>query len=482
MLDRRSFMFGLAGGAIGGAGLMLLTRIPYPASAGSGATDFVSNNGANQPNLSVANYPAATYASGITWMGWESWNGSVRIPQVTGYKHATGYFTDIEAVGISALVDDDHGTPVLCLDHEDHLHAFYGSHHTDQLHSSTMAPVGDDLTWRVNAPITGSEYTYPHPILVGSSIYLLLRKRIAASTKMQVVLRKTATLSDGIATWDSELTLIDLGTDSICYMGTAEVVGTDIHLVLTKADYADTIREHIYYFVYDTATGAVKNHDGSASVASGSLPVTLAQANADFRLFTHSGGNDDGGMPALCFDTSGDPHVIFKDGTGSSYAVKHIKRTSGTWDSPITVSTVDNRYNCPVLVPLAAGEVEAWYALDPGGAFTRFGNMVRRIRSAAGTWGTEQTIVAAGSDGLGNPSPVRNGQIEARVMFSENIDDPTNASAGGLRTYLYGSGGLIPYQATPPATNSGTADGKQLREDGDDELREDNSFELRETA
>jgi hypothetical protein len=476
-MDRRSFLLGLASGAVaGGAGVSFLVN-PFIAGTSEAPTNFVANNGANQPIGGPAFGNAAVYSSGMTWMAWESWNGSTRIPMISGYDNSSGYWDNRTAVGISALVDDDHGLPAVCIDDEGHLHVFYGSHATNQRHSSSVAPVADNSNlWRVNADIAG-EYTYPHPVPIGADIYLLLRKTIAASTKMPLVLCKTASLTSGVATWNSEVTLVDFGTDSRFYMGTVEANGTDIWIVATNADYNDTAREHVYLFVYDTATGAVKNHDNSFSVASGSLPVTESDANTNYRLFTHSGGNDEGGAPALCFDTAGDPHVLFKDGTGTSYAVKHIKRTSGTWDSPVTVATVSSRFNCPVLVPLSGARVEAWYPLGPD----RFGNMTRRERDSGGTWGDEINIVTAASDGLGNPNKVLSGVADARVVFSECVGDATDASAGNLRTYLYGTGGLIPYQQEVEV-NSGTADGKQLREDGDDELREDNSFELRETA
>ncbi len=466
---------------------MLVQSVPYPATPYLNGLDaYFSNVGATQPQIGPAIFPSALHdsANDLTWFGWEGWTGNNRAAYIAGYDHSTGYWSAVTGAGSVPLIDDDHGIPALCLDDEGHLHVFHGSHNTNQLHSSTIVPIaGASMSglWRINPVLTG-EYTYPHPVAMGSDIYLLLRKTISAQTKRPLVVYKTATLVAGVATWGSEITLVDFDTDSRFYMGTVLKSGTDIHIIATRSNEADTFREDIYYFIYKTATGAVTNHDGSYSVASGSLPVTLANADANCRIFTHGGANDDGGAPALCFDTNGDPHVIFKDGTGSSYAVKHIKKTSGSWSSPVTIATVDNRYNCPVLAPLAGGWVEAWYALDPLSAFTRFGNIVRRLRSPAGSWGAEQTIVEADLIGLGNPTIVLDGDPTARIVFSECLDSPLDSGAGDLRSYVYGDGGLIPYVAAPAATNAGTASGRELREDGDDCLREDGSFELRETA
>lgn len=431
-----------------------------------GLDQYVSADGANQPFLGTATYPAAIYDGDKTWIAWESWSGTARIPEAAGYNAATGYWTDIEATGVTPLTDDDHGPPALCVDDEGHLHCFYGNHNTDQLHSSTQWDVsgtaGAGSLWAIRSPITG-EYAYPHPVVIGTDIYLLLRKYISASTKYTLVLRKTATLVAGVATWNSEVSLVDFGASTRFYMGTVEPNGTDIWIVATKADLSDTLRENVYLFVYDTVTGAVKNHDGSSSVASGSLPVDLATADANFKLFDHAGSNDEGGAPAFCFDTNGDPHVIFKDGAGTAYDVKHIVRSGGSWASPVSIGTVDSRFNCPILVPLSGARVEAWYAVDPLAAFDRFGHIAKRERSSGGTWGAETTVLSAVNDGLGNPSAVRGGIANARVIFSEAINDATDASAGGLKAFLYGDGGLIAYEQEPEAAT--TPDTLQLNAD-----------------
>lgn len=419
--------------------------------------DEFALDGANQPVLGTATYPASLYDGDKTWVAWEAWGGTGRVAKVAGYDNATGYWTDIYGVGANPLVDDDHGPPAICIDDEGHLHVFYGNHNTDQRYSSTQYPVaspGAGSLWAIRDPIAGA-YAYPHPVAVGSDIYLFVRKFVGSGT-YDLYLRKTATLASGVATWNSEVAVVSFGASTRFYMGTVLKSGSDIWIVATKGAEPDTAREHVYLFVYDTATGEVKNHDDSFSVASGSLPVDLAEADANYRLFTHSGGNDEGGAPSLCFDSNGDPHILFKDGTGTSYAVKHIMRSAGTWTSPVTVSTVDNRFNCPTLVALPLGKVEAWYPLDPTASYDRFGNMVRRERDSGGTWGSEQTVMTAGSDGLGNPTSVLDGEPEARVVFSEAVNDATDAAAGNLRLYLFGSDGAIPYEQEPEAPPSST--------------------------
>lgn len=451
-IDRRSFLVGLGGGvAVGGlGGAMIVQSMPYP--AGVGLTEFVANTGATSPFYANAVYPPALYDGDKTWIAWEGWTGTTRVARVTSLDHDTGYFSDIIEAGFSSLTDDDHGNPALCLDDEGYLHVFHGAHATDQLHSSTRWDVtgaaGEGSLWAIRAPIAGN-YSYPHPVSVGTNIYLFLRKDTVSTNRTLVVIPTTA-LASGVPTWGSEVALVDFGASAWFYQGTVLKSGTDIWIVATKAADADTDRKNVYLFVYDTATGAVKNHDASFSVASGSLPVDLTEADANFRLFEHTGDNQEGGIPVLCFDSGGDPHIAFKDGTGTSFAVKHIKRTAGTWGAPVTVATVDNRLSLLALVPQGTA-VELYYTLDPGSDFDTGGNMMRRVRSSGGVWGTPQTILNADTFALAAPSMVLDGVSDARVIFSERTEGSTDAEAGDLKIFTYGNGGLIQYQQAPAA-------------------------------
>lgn len=412
--------------------------------------DYFINNGATTPIYGVASYPSALYSSALdkTFFAWEAWFNSRRETYVMALDHATGYFSEPEFVWPNSLSNDDHGAPVICLDDENHLHAFYGSHASDQFHSSTRyawdgTPDGGPK-WKTRTTFTSGDFTYPKPFMVGSTMNLLLRETINASTKMPLVRFATTALVAGVATWGSKVTLIDWGSDSRVYAGNGVLIGTDFHIVATKADWLDTIREHVYYFVLDTTTGNIENHDGSVVILAANLPVDLSESNADFRLFTHSGGNE-GIIPALAFDTNGDPFVAFADGTGTAFDIKVIKRTSGTWGSPETVDTTDFEHNLVAIGQLPSEEMELFYTLDPGTDWARGGDMMRKVRSAAGVWGSAQMVLAATDFALNVPSIVQNGDSLARVVFTEQKQVFTDPAVGELRVYVWGSDGLIPY-------------------------------------
>lgn len=450
--------------------------------------DYIAADGANAPQYSAVHSPAFYDAGlGKTFVAWEAWTG-VRSEQVTSLDHATGYFSDVEGMGRSFLVDDEHGNPVIALDHENHLHAFYGAHNNlgpspvGVKHSSTRWPVDgtalDGSKWEVRADIAGV-YSYPHPVLVGSGFHLFLRT-YSGGQQYPLTLRKTTALADGVATWGSEQALVDFGADSRVYQGNAVLVGTDIHFACTKADGSNTIHDNVYYFVYDTVTGALKNHDGSVSTASGSLPVSLATANSSYRINTHNGGY----IPVLAFDTSGDPFVAFSEGTGTSTTVKVMKRSAGVWGSAETVGNTSGAFYHYALGPLPGGEMELLWSTDPDDDWPiRGGDIMRKVRSSGGTWGSAETILVATTHGLAGLNPVRNAHADARMTFTEVTQDavPLDSVAGGLRVYLWGDGGLVAFQQAPAAGEAETAaDGNELREDGGIELREDGTNELRE--
>jgi hypothetical protein len=356
----------------------------------------VATDGATTPMYGAV-HSSAFYDAALnkTFMSWEAWTGR-RTQRVTSLDHGTGYFSEREGFGVSAMVDDSHGNVgALLLDDENYLHAFYGAHADltpNTKHSVTRWPIdGAELSgshWSIEPAITG-DYTYPHAAMVGSTMYLFVRDTNVAGTRMPLVLH-TASLSGGVATWSAGTTLIDMGADHRFYQGTLRVVGTDIHFVAAKADYADSTRAHLYYFIYDTLTGAVSNHDKSFTVAAGDLPMDNTEA-LNCRVFAHGGGNN-GNTPSLAFDTDGNPFVAVADGTGSSYDIKVLKRTAGVWGSEEVSATTDYRYNNYALGPLPGGKMELLYEHDTSAAWGRGGNIMRVERSAAGVWGSPELV------------------------------------------------------------------------------------------
>lgn len=411
-------------------------------------TPFYSATKTLNSDWHMALGPAAIYVSalGKTIVCWTvvGTSGS-KSTQVAAYDHASDTWSERYVVGnLDTLPDDNHGNPAIVQDADGFFHVFYGSHASTQPYSVSTA-ANDITSWTQNAPLSGAQ-TYPHPNLVGSVLYFMARNDADLTREKWAV--RTATPAAGVASFGSFTNLVDFGASTRVDSGEAIVVGTDIHWVSTKPNSADTSRKGVYYFVYKTTTGAVTNHDGSVSVASGSLPVDLATADASFRLFDH--GSNQGEVPSLCFDTAGDPHVTFADGTGTSYQLKHIKRTSGTWSSPVVVDSFTDEVagsgftGLHNIVAGASGTVEAWYC-------DASGNKLRKIRSSGGTWGATQTVLAVTANTIRSQQAVRNGLAKFRVIFCETAAHPaSDAAAVFSKRYGYGDSGAI--RAAVPMT------------------------------
>lgn len=386
----------------------------------------------------VVSYPSGFYESGEdkTYVAWQfAGLAGYKGVHVAAYDHTAGAWGERYSVGNFLLADDDHGHPALVRDADGYIHCFYGSHNNTQKHSVTNAP--DDISAWTQRPDLGSALTYPKALLVGSTIWLFVRDSTTAG-RLKLAY-STMTPVAGVGTYSALSMLVDFGADSRVYTTEPHLIGTDIHFCCMYTASADTARKNVYYMVMDTATGDISNYDGSVTVTAGSLPVTLAQANADFRIFDH--GSNDGDVPSLQFDTSGNAHVIFADGTTPTYDLKHMVLSGGSWSSPATIATLTDLSGSTgyvgtySLTPGASGKMEAWYNVS--------GNKMRRVRSAGGTWAAAETIKTAGALDFVQSAAIKNAHASFRTVFSENSGGAVDANAALLNLYAYGDSGPV---------------------------------------
>jgi hypothetical protein len=332
-------------------------RGAYPA----GWHRSLRQNGATFPFYD-ATQPSAFYDSvaNTTWLAYEAYDfvGLTRALNVHTFNHTTRVWSGPYVALTHPMVDDDHGVPSLCMDHQRYVHIFGGSHNdTPCLTAHTTNPA-DPTAWSSTTNLfTG---TYSHPSLVGSALYVFGRD---GSADNKLLLRKTTALSGGVPTYSSNVVIGDFGANTRWYQGQGFVSGTDIHMLATRADAADSKRQDVYYVIYNTLDGSIRNFDGSVTVASGSQPVDLATMNASFRIVDQTTGATDGTIPQM-ISISGNPHIAYMDGTqGGGYNLIHIAWNGSAWTSPLTVGAFDtsnvlHRYDGLCITPSAnAGDV-----------------------------------------------------------------------------------------------------------------------------
>ena len=384
----------------------------------------------------------------LTVLARESWRPAIarREAHAMIYDHAASTWLPDVVLGVSGLTDDDHGVPAICRDASGYLYCFYGAHNS-QLRVSGSSLPNNWATFREFSTITGT-LSYPHPVLVGSDIWLFLRDSTNATRMTGVVCRRTAVSVAGTPTWSARTTILDFDADSRVYIANMVARGTDIHFLATRANAADTLRQNVYYFIWDTVTGAIKNLAGTFSTTS--FPVTKAQCDANCRVIDQQTAGLGGGIPVLAFDTNDNPHILYKEGAVGSgdYDLYHTMYNGSSWSAGVKVGDFptgndNHRYDGMTIVRRASGAMDAYWVTQ--GTVTgraRNGAISTRQRAANGTWGSVIEVMDdTGTYGLGNPSTVQDANAAIRVVWAE--DDPNTTAEKQLKGYAYGDGGLV---------------------------------------
>lgn len=411
---------------------------------GSDVAVAFANDGATNPIYSPTVFPAAFYesATDTTYFFHEAYFSGQRYGICVTYDHGTDTWSDDYPVAFvsSWLTDDDHGTPAGFRDASGYIHWFGGSHGTALRH--VVSKAADDITgWDLKTAI-GTTYSYPHPVFDGTTLYLFLRNDATAADRPLVVLVSTA-ITSGAITFASEKSLVDFGADTRFYLGNTYDDGTYIHLIATRSDGSDTLRQDIYHFRYEKSTGSLLNADGTHTVATGSQPIGLSDANTYYRIVDQSTASHYTNVPTFCTDSSGVLHLIYMDGAtanGTSWDLKHMTCTSGTWSSAATVVSLTNcdRHTVQGVGPLSGGGVELLYP-DNDGTYTRGGNTIKRIAYTGGSWGSASTIATdTNGNALDQPGRIL-GADSARMQFWEVTQSASDSGAGGLTGYAYGA-------------------------------------------
>lgn len=413
-----------------------------------------SADAANYAFTGNANFPAGEYdATGQkTWMVRQAWDGTQRVVRIQYFDHVTGRYSRFYTVGVDPLVNDGHGVPAICIDHQGYIHVFFGSHNSPTKYRVSAFP-RDPTLW-ITQPDIGTDTTYPHPMMVGTTMYLFLRGNGARELHRY----KTTALTGGVATWAAAKVIADFAGGRF-YMGATIPNGTNIHIIAAYSDAADTFRRDIYEIVIDTTDDSADNSDGSVSTAVGAQPISKATADASYIVVDQTTNITSG--YGFCITADGKRHLAYVDDSGTApLDVKYKNFNAGAWSAAATVVSVSGDLAAGVgyrgelsLVNGAANAVELWFPDDPGAIWDRGGDMKRMIRDSGGAWGSVETIRVATGLGQARPSPIRNAHPDLRVMWTEEVDSELDADAGGLKTWAYGDSGMLP--AYTPEFDSG---------------------------
>lgn len=427
---------------------LLLCGVSAAALMGEGSPapiglDFFDGDFTTQPYAANSVWPCATYdaTSNKTYHVWLA-EGSPQIVRVAAFDHSSGLWSRAVTVSTPGLNNDTHGNPAIVVDHEGYLHVFWGSHVGSQQWATSAAPRNIE-SWIKNAAISGS-YTYPKPVVIGSDLLLFMRS--GSTSDSSFIVRKLSP-SGGAGTFAAEVNLIDWTPANVgIYVTEVRYNGTEIEfMACQQTGTSPQVRRHLFYFAWNPVTGALRNLDGSVTIAAGSLPLLHAQSLTDFRIVDT--GSNITELPSWCRDSAGNLHVVYFNGSANPFPLFHRVWDGSSWSADVQVASMNGRGNPRIrylcLVP-AGSMVELWYPDGDVGGWTAVGGdyMARRVWTA-GTWAAEEVILTGdGSSALGNPSAVHNAHSDARVVFGESAQTELYNDRFLAKRYVYGDSGF----------------------------------------
>lgn len=410
---------------------------------------------------------AAVYNTSLdtTIFTWEGYKDGIKYTRLSTYNHTTNEFGDIIDVKFPNLIYDYHGVPAVLRDHQGYWHVFGGSH-AGNLQHSVSDGVDDFTSFTLQTAITG-EYGYPKPLLVGSTLYVFARR--ATTGLNNLALRKTTSLNNGLAVWDTEKTILNLNTNPAVasqrvYAGNFLVVGTEIWFVSCVSDLNDTRRYNVYFFKYDTVTGNVSNYRGTTTILNASLPVNRTQADADFRIISYEETEEGTDIPVFFLDSNNRVHIFYGIGPiNGPYNITYIYDNGSTWSTPEIAAQTYGRYDTFAPILLSNGNIELYYSKPWATNWATTsqpldGEPLFKTR-ISGVWSNPIQLLNGDLYSIGRYVPILNYHDNAKVIFTELANGTTDAYAGGKHLFIHGNSGFLSRSVIPSNVSAPTVFG-----------------------
>jgi len=431
---------------------------------GDVADDYFAAQGGTQPWYAGSTQYNALTTGNKTYVAWETYDrvADKRFCQIRAFTHATSTWGRIYTVGkMGNIEDDDHGVPAMAVNADGRISIAYGNH-DGNLHFSTMTNANDETHWTTLTDGLVGRYTYPHLILISTTVYVLLRLDVQPGAEFaagaKVLVYRPVTYAGAVATIGAEVRIGDMGNNSRWYQGNMLDVSSRAAQVCCRADYGDTFRRDVYYYEVDFTNARLQSFSGATSA----FPVARATMDSTFRIRTTTAPAVLG-IPAFQIDDISRTHIIFGEGE-TNPIIYHIIGSSGVFDSPVSIFTntgASPLADGPRLIDEANGKLGMYYPVDTGALYTRGGKIRRRLLINGGDtadWATEEVVMNEDASRwpLGQIGLVFSGHQNARVIFTEISEtDADSAATPWKRTFVLGDSGFLPHTrtaASAPAT------------------------------
>src|SRR6266540_680410 len=409
--------------------------IVYPNAASDGTHTFVAYQGLSAPGAGAYSVYAMVHDDSSQY---GVWTGPVTV------------------VASAQTGQDGHGSPAIVIAPSGRLLLLCCAHDMDiQVYRSSRAY--DISTWGTVSAVTGQN-TYPHPIYVGNTLYVLFR-----GSNLPTGIWKFETSTDEGTTWSAAQSIIDFSAlgDSV-YVQNVEKYGTRLYFDFVRVDHTTTKRFDLYVAYLETSDSTMR------CLPSFNAGTTLdnIEANANCKVVA-TGTNQTLGGP-LHVDPNGNPYVIHATGSTAPEA-DFVRWTGSSWTAPVNITLLSDFLYPVDFIINGVSNVEAYLTETqftdgiPSGPYptsTGGGNM-ERWTWTGGSWSKAETILSQAHSGSGRPlsRPVVPSAHDdrIRVVFSGRIfyARPNDAKfPGDARMYAWGGSGLV-FNPAVPSGNPG---------------------------
>lgn len=432
---------------------------------GDVSADYFEAQGATQPWYAGSTQYNACHHNGKTYVVWETYDrvGDKRFTQIRAYTHSSGQWGRVYTVGPPSNVeDDDHGVPSIAVNADGRICVAWGNH-DGNFHFATSTNVGDESHWTVLMNGLVGRYTYPHLVLVGTTMYCLLRldtqPTVEFTNGAKYLVYRPITFVGATATVGSQVKIADFGDDSRWYQGNAILDNGRICQVAARADYNDTFRRDVYYYEIDITNQRLQQFDGGTN----NFPVSATDMNTNYRV-RQTTAPAVLGVPSFEIGDDDRTHIVFGEGE-TSMQLYHIIGESGVFASPDPLNVISDTSllaDGPRILHESGSQLGMYYPVDPSALYTRGGRIARRVYDGS-DWGPH-TVVMSNDESrwpLGQIGVVFNAHADARVIFTEISE--TDADSGATpwkRGFVLGDSGFLPHsRATASSPASFAAEG-----------------------
>jgi hypothetical protein len=387
------------------------------------------------------NDPSSVHVNGRTYIAWQG--DSTYAPYITYYDHAAGTWeTPVRVRNDNPLnqTADGHGPPAIAISSTGTIVVFCCAHSSPLLVSRNTA-AWDISAWTklTNFTLPFASIAYPHPVYVGTTLYLFYRY----SGGWGPWYYDTST-NDGTSWGAPTLWIADNA-----YAGPGDFTGT--RLWFNWANYTGGAQERRNLYV-----GYVNFADlhvyCKASPSDTDLGVTVSQAEADASCKVEDTGASSSDFGRVHVDASGTPYVLYVTGTSTlttDWNYRFSYWTGAAWSAPVSVRSMDYWQSYGDFIVYSSSKLEA-FVLSPGFTTSTSGPEGGHLEDwtwDGATWSSNTTILSQQRSGDKMNAPIVPVDFDDDIKVVWNTRWAVNGLQAHDRLYAWGGGGFVPNPA-----------------------------------